>query len=474
MGAWVSGGNRIERSAAPIGHEHGLAHEFHLTGSQFTQRRRFVVFVPNSLTEPCSACRGASPYYATPPPSSSSSSSTDEHNDNSSSNVATPTAAPVRDRHHNPDKIPYASAAEEHAHDTDPVSQTTTSTTTAATTSTQSTQEEDHTVLAPVNSGEGSEPVKPLGGRVVSSEETTKNAVGDSPKEPSVKEQADPAVVAESATSTADSAAAAQAETHAAEKHTSTATSAARDATGPFPLIFLFHGTGQDATRSSLWQQQYHRERLVRGTTDGKPVELPETDSGWQRIAERDRVLLVFGESRHTESKFISEGEHVWLPGDEDIAYVNTVLDFMFEAFPVDGTRIYACGHSNGGIFMSDLALLIDQRFAAICNHMGGVEVGNAWLEEEIRKELEDELERKFLIPTRKTPFIIVTGLYEDNRKPCHDARKAFESHGWHVAFHELEAKHNFPPGRPEFVWNLLTMYTKPELPAPGNNCILA
>lgn len=60
----------------------------------------------------------------------------------------------------------------------------------------------------------------------------------------------------------------------------------------------------------------------------------------------------------------------------EDIAYFDEILEDLHnqKEFKIDPKRIFVIGHSNGGLFTSSLALYNDStKFAAICNHMGGL-----------------------------------------------------------------------------------------------------
>lgn len=161
-------------------------------------------------------------------------------------------------------------------------------------------------------------------------------------------------------------------------------------------IIFCVHTVHRQATQSSMWQQHYM---------------LPDKRWGWQELADQQQFFIIFGQAAHAPNEWLPSHEvWLWAPGEEDIFYVNSTLDFVLERYPVDRNRVYACGHSNGGLFISDIVLHIE-RFAAACNHMGGIEIGRPWMEQEDQNLLRGKAEQKFAIPrTRKTPLIIITG----------------------------------------------------------------
>lgn len=57
--------------------------------------------------------------------------------------------------------------------------------------------------------------------------------------------------------------------------------------------------------------------------------------------------------------------------GTDDLGFIAAVIDSMITAYPVDTTRIYAMGHSNGGMMAYRLAAELSQRIAAIGANSG-------------------------------------------------------------------------------------------------------
>lgn len=58
----------------------------------------------------------------------------------------------------------------------------------------------------------------------------------------------------------------------------------------------------------------------------------------------------------------------------DDVAYLSQVLDDVASAYPVDTTRVYAVGHSNGGFMAHRLACDLGTRMAAIVSLAGAVD----------------------------------------------------------------------------------------------------
>jgi CubicO group peptidase (beta-lactamase class C family)/poly(3-hydroxybutyrate) depolymerase len=119
----------------------------------------------------------------------------------------------------------------------------------------------------------------------------------------------------------------------------------------PAPMVFAFHGHGgnmKSAIRSfqlhELWPEAivvYPQGLPTKGITDPKGEK-----SGWQKT-----------------------------PGDErdrDLAFFDKMLASLRQQFRIDGHRIYAMGHSNGGAFTFLLASQRHKELAAIAPSAAG------------------------------------------------------------------------------------------------------
>lgn len=118
-----------------------------------------------------------------------------------------------------------------------------------------------------------------------------------------------------------------------------------------YPLVLGFHG-GQQAANSSLgWTVFAFQSKLSqKADSSGFIVVYPEG--------------LVYNQNR------------TWNAGDccmpamnqgyDDVAFVDALLDTLFDNYSVDTNRVYATGSSNGGMLCYRLACELSQRFAAI------------------------------------------------------------------------------------------------------------
>ncbi|MGC6513970.1 MAG: alpha/beta hydrolase family esterase [Myxococcota bacterium] len=110
------------------------------------------------------------------------------------------------------------------------------------------------------------------------------------------------------------------------------------------PLMMVFHGYG------------------------GTKEEMMAT-SDMRALADTESFVLLYPEGT------LLEGETHWNtyppgPGNkseaEDYAFIDTLLDTLQASLPIDDTRVYASGYSNGGDFTYTLACYLTDRITAI------------------------------------------------------------------------------------------------------------
>lgn len=114
------------------------------------------------------------------------------------------------------------------------------------------------------------------------------------------------------------------------------------------PLIFVLHGN--------------------KGTPEGM-MKLAD----FRPIADRDTVVLVYPEGikrswndgRNTEAHQL---------GVNDVAFFSAMCDYLAKYYPIDSSRIYATGLSNGGFMTTRLGCELSKRFAAIAPVSGTYE----------------------------------------------------------------------------------------------------
>lgn len=206
------------------------------------------------------------------------------------------------------------------------------------------------------------------------------------------------------------------------------------------PAIFLFHGTDQRALWSGLWAQR-----------PGPFEESEPKRSGFQELAFSQKVILVFCEAVVDVADWNPQRRIcVWKPGGSDVQFTDDAAKFVTAKYRADPKRMYAVGHSNGGLFTSDLALKGTTQWSAIVNHMGGLDGGE-----------KGELEEAFAAADgkRKAPLLIVTAKGDDNRRPCLFAFEQFKSHGWPVDLTDLPGRHFFASETVSIIWAFLSKH---------------
>ena len=187
------------------------------------------------------------------------------------------------------------------------------------------------------------------------------------------------------------------------------------------PVLFLFHGTNSSALNNSYLYQ------YASGNSNG-----------WRELAYKKKFLLVLLESTNwsypsKDSMSIPVPESGWLPGNVDLEYVKRVVNIVEEHYPVDKNLYFAHGHSNGGLFISDLVMKLPI-FRAVCNHMGGITL------KKFRKILPDS-KISFKSAETKTPILLVTALYDCNRRYCLEAKRLYTKYQWDLTYFEYSDK---------------------------------
>jgi polyhydroxybutyrate depolymerase len=125
---------------------------------------------------------------------------------------------------------------------------------------------------------------------------------------------------------------------------------------GGYPMVFMFHGTSGDG-------EKFYNI------------------SGWKEKGEEEKFVTVFpsalrycflddsGKPGMTTKWNNGEAQEVKCPQTimkDDIHFVRAMIDTITQLLPIDRSRIYASGFSNGGGFVSKLSVEMSDVFAAI------------------------------------------------------------------------------------------------------------
>jgi poly(3-hydroxybutyrate) depolymerase len=131
---------------------------------------------------------------------------------------------------------------------------------------------------------------------------------------------------------------------------------------GGFPVVFMLHGT----------------------TDSG---EVFYNTSGWKEKGEEEKFITVFpsslrycvdeGSGPYVTTKWHSgEVDAIACPGQhlkDDVKFFRMMVDTIKKTFSVDASRIYATGFSSGGMMVSKLLIEMNDVFAALNIHAGGL-----------------------------------------------------------------------------------------------------
>lgn len=127
------------------------------------------------------------------------------------------------------------------------------------------------------------------------------------------------------------------------------------------PLLFILHGGGGDMR--SITQNGAHAE--------------------WEEIADEDGLLLIIPNGTNSETGDPAGDDQHWndCRGDailvetnaDDVGYISALIDRAQARYPVDASRIYVTGGSNGGMMSYRLAFELGDRIAAIAAYIANL-----------------------------------------------------------------------------------------------------
>ena len=124
------------------------------------------------------------------------------------------------------------------------------------------------------------------------------------------------------------------------------------DTNQSIPVLFAFHGYGSSALRHL-------------GYTNYIP------------IADENNFIVVYpqGETTSTLSAHWNVGGWTSKSTVKDLEFVETVIDLLKDKLPIDESRIYSSGMSNGGYMGYHLACNLSDKFAAIASVTGSMTI---------------------------------------------------------------------------------------------------
>jgi polyhydroxybutyrate depolymerase len=111
---------------------------------------------------------------------------------------------------------------------------------------------------------------------------------------------------------------------------------AALDPGRPAPLVLVLHGAMGNAARV---ETRYH----------------------WNPLSDRDGFFVVYPQGSLDQWNAVLDGRV-----DDDVSYLTALLDHLEGSFPIDRTRVYVAGLSNGAAMAYRIGCALSDRVAAI------------------------------------------------------------------------------------------------------------
>jgi polyhydroxybutyrate depolymerase len=120
----------------------------------------------------------------------------------------------------------------------------------------------------------------------------------------------------------------------------------------PMPLVLMFHGHSGDS------------DVMTGANKRRAPYKV------WLRLAQQHRFAVAIPNGEIGPDKMRGwndcRADSTTNPKTDDVAFVLALLDHIESLTPVDKSRVYATGTSNGGNMVLRLAMEVPQRFAAV------------------------------------------------------------------------------------------------------------
>jgi polyhydroxybutyrate depolymerase len=116
------------------------------------------------------------------------------------------------------------------------------------------------------------------------------------------------------------------------------------------PLLLVFHGGGGPLTSA---QKVFKMEKLT----------------GFDQLADQEHFVVVYP---------MANGPH-WndlrpeMPKTNDLEFIDNLVSDLEKSLPIDRSRVYATGHSNGAFFVNYLGLALSNKITAIASMCGPV-----------------------------------------------------------------------------------------------------
>ena len=119
----------------------------------------------------------------------------------------------------------------------------------------------------------------------------------------------------------------------------------------PLPLVFSIHGGGGNPTN------------VMESTTEFR----------WNELADRDRFIVCYPAGISNAWNDCRADALERDPRSDDIGFFHAMLDYCEATYPLDTERVYASGHSNGGMMSQRLGIELSDRIAAIASTTGPI-----------------------------------------------------------------------------------------------------
>ena len=122
-----------------------------------------------------------------------------------------------------------------------------------------------------------------------------------------------------------------------------------------YPLLIGLHGTSSNGVGMMATAHLFNeseRGKFIVACPDGLNYGL----------------TTYFNAGEHYEELTDDDGDGV---GTDDLGFISRIIDQMIQEYPVDPNRVYAMGHSNGGIMAYRLAAQCPDKIAAIASNSG-------------------------------------------------------------------------------------------------------
>ena len=95
--------------------------------------------------------------------------------------------------------------------------------------------------------------------------------------------------------------------------------------------------------------------------------------TGFDQVADTAGIYVVYPQGTYVNGTAFWNIDYPGTPAVNDVKFVSALIDTLAKRYPVDESRVYATGFSNGGYMSHVLGIRLNNKIAAIASVAGSI-----------------------------------------------------------------------------------------------------